>query len=79
MTSDLTIIPASSLDLLFKGVPPRFIKFLLNEQASPSTILYHAPVIAVSLCIRFIGLRVLVAHDLTIYPFKKTVNRTIHY
>lgn len=56
----LTIVVASSLDLLFQGVPLGFTIPLLNEPASLSRIIYHASVIVAGIYIGFIGLRELV-------------------
>jgi len=56
----LAIIAASSLDLLFQGVPLGFTIPLLNEPATLSSIIYHTTVIIIGIYIGYNGLKELI-------------------
>ena len=56
----LAIIVASSLDLLFQGVPLGFTIPLLNEPATLSSIIYHTTVIIIGIYIGYNGLKELI-------------------
>jgi Cd2+/Zn2+-exporting ATPase len=56
----LTVVVASSLDLLFHGIPLSFVMPLLNGPATVSMMIYYASVIAAAAYVGVLGLEKLV-------------------